>query len=271
MAENSSGVKSSRLFLTLSWSAFTIFVGLIAFLNYLIYPRLYSLSSFLPKVFILFSLVLVFTIGGGLALLTLTSVTGKDFLWPHGKKQITIRVLFPIVVFLGEVLGVRASLIRESYVHLNNSMMLATKKRIKTSRVLILLPHCVQFSECPVKITYDINKCKECGRCIIGDVVKFARKYNVKVSVATGGTLARRVVVQTKPDFIIAVACDRDLTSGINDVYPIPVYGILNIRKYGPCFNTTFDIKELQRVYSLFVNGKKEVVRGKVQMLHQYG
>ena len=67
-------------------------------------------------------------------------------------------------------------------------------------------------------------------------------KYRVPISVATGGTLARRIVVETKPDIIIGVACERDLTSGIQDSYPIPVYGIFNKRPNGPCYDTDVDI-----------------------------
>jgi Uncharacterized conserved protein len=56
--------------------------------------------------------------------------------------------------------------------------------------------------------------------------------------VATGGTIARRIVVQHRPSLIIAVACERDLASGIQDTHPLPVYGILNSRPFGPCLDT---------------------------------
>ena len=40
----------------------------------------------------------------------------------------------------------------------------------------------------------------------------------------------------------MAVACERDLTSGIQDSYPIPVIGVLNERPFGPCRNTRVDL-----------------------------
>jgi len=64
--------------------------------------------------------------------------------------------------------------------------------------------------------------------------------------VATGGTLARRLIVEIKPTLILAVACERDLVSGILDAYPIPVYGILNQRPHGPCNNTTVDLEKVR-------------------------
>ena len=44
---------------------------------------------------------------------------------------------------------------------------------------------------------------------------------------------------------MLAVACERDLTSGIKDCYPLPVIGILNERPFGPCFNTVVDVSKI--------------------------
>jgi hypothetical protein len=88
--------------------------------------------------------------------------------------------------------------------------------------------------------------------------VDLAKKYNVHLSVATGGTLARRRVAESKPEAIIAVACERDLTSGIQDAYPLPVIGILNERPFGPCFNTSVDISKVTEAIEFFANGRCE-------------
>ena len=63
---------------------------------------------------------------------------------------------------------------------------------------------------------------------------------------ATGGTLARRIIVEKRPKAIVAVACEYDLTTGIQDSYPLPVLGILNERPFGPCINTTVDVKKVK-------------------------
>ena len=44
----------------------------------------------------------------------------------------------------------------------------------------------------------------------------------------------------------MAVACELDLTTGIQDTYPIPVIGILNGRPNGPCINTKVDIHQVR-------------------------
>jgi hypothetical protein len=59
----------------------------------------------------------------------------------------------------------------------------------------------------------------------------------------------------------VAVACERDLCSGIQDAYPIPVYGILNQRPHGPCMNTQVDLDELDRVVHYILNGAKNAKR----------
>ena len=79
--------------------------------------------------------------------------------------------------------------------------------------------------------------------------------------IATGGTIARRIVVQTRPRCIIAVACERDLTSGIQDSYPLPVFGVLNQRPHGPCVDTLVPMKALEDAVRIFL--------GLSQPLHQ--
>ena len=83
--------------------------------------------------------------------------------------------------------------------------------------------------------------------------MELSEKYRISISVATGGTLARRIVVEKRPEMIIAVACERDLTSGIQDSYPIPVYGILNRRPFGPCYDTDVDLELVEKGIRTFL------------------
>ena len=84
-----------------------------------------------------------------------------------------------------------------------------------------------------------------------------ADEYGVKIAVATGGTLARRIVVENKPEAIVAVACELDLTTGIQDTYPIPVIGVLNERPYGPCMNTRVDLQKVKEAILYFLEPQK--------------
>jgi len=74
-------------------------------------------------------------------------------------------------------------------------------------------------------------------------------KYkNIDVKIATGGTLARKYVKDLRPDLIIAVACKRDLISGIRDAEPFLVYGVFNKIKNESCINTTVAIEDIYAI-----------------------
>ncbi len=215
-------------------------------------PRLRQIGDFaLWGAFAIAGVVLA-AVGGGLLLITLTAATGIDLLYPHGRTQITMRVLPPVVYALGTlILRIPKDKLRESFVALSNALFWAQAKRgrFKSERLLILLPHCLQWHDCPWKITWSIENCRRCGRCPLGDLVDLHGRNGIYVYVATGGTIARRVVSEAKPTMILAVACPRDLAEGMVDVYPIPVYGILLSRPHGPCFDTKL---ELGRVFDFF-------------------
>ncbi|MHB8709580.1 MAG: DUF116 domain-containing protein, partial [Desulfuromonadales bacterium] len=81
----------------------------------------------------------------------------------------------------------------------------------------------------------------------ISGLAGLAERHGIPMAVATGGTLARKIIVERRPRFILAVACERDLTSGIRDAYPLPVIGVLNSRPHGPCFNTEIILDEVEQ------------------------
>ena len=72
------------------------------------------------------------------------------------------------------------------------------------------------------------------NRCSLGRLRNWQKKHGVMVTLATGGTSARKAVRDLKPGLVVAVACERDLSSGIMDVRGLPVYGIINERPNGP-------------------------------------
>jgi len=243
--------KSKNLFLGLSFISLLIYWFLALFLSILIKP---GIEHFIPQLNLIvqISLILFLTIlSGGLIIIILSVQTGLDLLYPHRKKQITLTTLFPMNVLIGKLFNIKKDRIRFSYIALNNALWAVQSKRLDGSRLLILLPHCLQWIDCPFKITHKIENCQKCGKCSIADVVKIAKKNHIHVAVATGGTLARKIIVDFKPTFIIAVACERDLSIGITEVYPIPVFGILNQRPHGPCINTSLDTQKLEKIIHL--------------------
>lgn len=192
----------------------------------------------------------------GVALLILTLIRGKEVFFATKLRGVVIEVLFPMMIVVGRLLGISKEKVRQSFVEVNNLLVRAKCREGKPRRVLLLMPHCLQYNDCAIKITSDAFKCQACGKCRIKDLVALAKKHDVHLSVATGGTLARRRVAEARPDAIIAVACERDLTSGIQDAYPLPVIGILNERPFGPCFNTSVDISKVSEALEFLSNGR---------------
>ncbi len=194
---------------------------------------------------IVFASVVLFLIGGGLTLV-FTIIRGKNLFFNRRIRGVVIRFLFPLLVLIGKFVGIGKDQVRRAFITINNQLVLTEAKLVKPEKLLILLPQCLQNHECDVRITGNVENCKACGKCKIKDLVELSQKYHISISVATGGTLARRIVVEKKPNMIVAVACERDLTSGIQDTYPLPVYGILNKRPNGPCYDTDVDLERVE-------------------------
>jgi hypothetical protein len=207
---------------------------------------LLSLHPLLPMLLTLFVSIATVILLGGLFLLVLTLLTGRDLFFSQTLRQIVIRYLFPAIIAFGRLLGISRDTLQQSFIALNNQLVQAKKLRVAARRTLLLLPHCIQFFDCAIKITGDVDKCRRCGRCVISGLAGLAAARGIDIAVASGGTLARKIIVERRPQLIIAVACERDLTAGIRDAYPLPVIGVLNQRPHGPCINTEVVLAELE-------------------------
>jgi uncharacterized protein len=201
---------------------------------------------------VVFGAIVLFLIGGGLTLV-FTIIRGKNLFFNRKIRGVVIRFLFPLLVMVGKLIGIGKDEVRRAFIAINNQLVLGEARRVAPQKILVLLPQCIQNHECAVRITGNVKNCKGCGKCKIKNLVELSEKYGLSISVATGGTLARKIVIDTRPEIIIGVACERDLTSGIQDTYPIPVYGILNKRPHGPCYDTDVDLELVERGIAAFL------------------
>jgi uncharacterized protein len=239
-------------FLAFCWGSLFLFLVCGALFYYLVSMRLRSIDIWLDRAVALALIVGSLTLFGGLFLITLTALTGIDLLYPHDKRSVTVKMLFPIAAALSQILGVNRNILRTSFVKVNNALTTAQKARIRGQRILVLLPHCLQIDICKRKLTTDVNNCMRCGKCPVGNLISLGERMGLSIEVVNGGTLARRKVAMMKPDGIVAVACEVDLTLGIQDVYPIPVFGVINDRPHGPCYNTCVDMGLVEEGITFF-------------------
>ncbi|HIU64048.1 MAG TPA: DUF116 domain-containing protein, partial [Candidatus Avacidaminococcus intestinavium] len=232
-----------RIFISLTILGI-LFIALITYCFWRVsQPGLADINAYLPTLFgvvggILIAIFLCAVLGIVLAVMGIPII---PILYVWGWK--TVNIFFPLAVFLGRVFNLPRQRIEQSFIELSNHLVRNQKIKVTPKQLLILTPHCIQLDTCPYKITRDIKNCHKCGRCNVGALLTLAERYDINMAVVNGGTLARQVVKNIRPRAIIAVACERDLTSGIQDVFPLPVLGVLNERPCGPCFNTRVDLK----------------------------
>ena len=116
-----------------------------------------------------------------------------------------IRCIFPIISNMGKFAGISKDEIRKIFIKINNAYIYSNKYSFNSEDLIILIPHCIQNHNCKLKVTNDIDNCKKCGMCKINELLQLKEKYNTKIFIATGGTLARKVIIDNKPKAVIAV------------------------------------------------------------------
>lgn len=249
--DNSQPEKRTFIFLLLL--ACVVLVGTAVLLWLIPFVGFANIHPKLPLIMaILFASIVLFLIGGGLTLV-FTIIRGKNLFFNRRIRGVVIRFLFPILILVGKCVGIGVDRVRRSFIAINNQLVFAEARQVTPDKLLLLLPQCLQNHDCTVRVTGNIENCEACGKCKIKNLVAISHKYDVTTSVATGGTLARRIVREKRPDLIIGVACERDLSSGIQDTYPIPVFGILNSRPNGPCYDTDVSLELVERGMTFFL------------------
>lgn len=167
--------------------------------------------------------------------------------------RLLVHELYPPLLWLTGFITPDRDALNGAYVELNNTIIQGLVGQAAPERTLLLLPHCLQWFDCPHKVAGDGSRCVACGRCLIGDLKAMTQEMGLPLVIATGGTLARKAIRENRPELIIAVACERDLAAGIYDMRRLPVVGLLNQRPEGPCRNTRVDMEALRALIARFV------------------
>jgi len=246
ITELTSSVKVRLIVLLLS--VFLCMIAGVFFLLWASYSGITEIHNLLLKVFIVILCVIVSFIFVCTITLFLTVIKNKGSTATKLARAIAIRILFPFLLAVSRLLRIDQDEIRRIFIIINNKLVFSFISSVYNGKVLLLLPHCIQHHECDVRLIYDPQNCKGCGKCKIKDIISLSSRYEIIVAVATGGTLARKIVMSYRPAFIVAVACERDLVSGIQDTYPLPVVGILNKRPNGPCFDTDISLDLIDNI-----------------------
>ncbi len=245
------------LFLGFSSMALFIAISIILFMWYMTKPRLLEIGHNLPTVIGVIVGILVIAWVLEYLLIVLSVITERN-LFPfrirNGKR---IALLFSLSLRLGRLFGISKDRISNSFVKVNNALVRGREKWIDNKNLLILLPRCIQNFRCKQRVIEDIDNCKDCGECIITQFKSLRERYKLNINVVTGGNIARKIIGRLKPSVILAVACERELVSGIEDIGFISVIGITNYRPEGPCKNTMVDMEEVDKTIKFLFKNRK--------------
>jgi hypothetical protein len=213
-------------------------LAMIAMGWYLIKPRIDQISPYLSifaGLFIIFVTVLSLFI---VLLESIAIINGRKSLFPYRLIEKSVLSILPKAIWLGGRFGISRDKVGNSFIKVHNSITKSHADTLNPDRLLILLPRCLK---------------KEAKERIIDKTQGNA----LKVLTVAGGEQARAAITQYRPTLILALACERDLMSGIKDVAEkIPVLAIPNKRPEGPCKNTDFSIDELEETL-IFITGMR--------------
>ena len=163
---------------------------------------------------------------------------GKSLL-PYVWTERSLLALLPRSVWLGRKVGISRDRVSNSFIKVHNGILKAYADRLDAERLLILLPRCLE-------------------KGTRSQIVDRLNGLAAKMVTASGGEEARKAIRENRPSVIVAIACERDLISGLKDVADkIPVLAIPNKRPQGPCKNTQLPIEELDAALN-FLAGRKE-------------
>lgn len=247
------GSSRKRLFIGLICGACALVCAFLALLWFIPYVGLRNLHPNAPVILgVVIGVLLLLVLWASLGLVA-SIVVKRPLPMARRMRGLTVKLLLPLMSLLGRALGFSKEDIHTSFIKVNNELVLRELGRYAPDRVLLLMPHCLQNSRCDMRLTYDMDNCKRCGLCPIAGLLDLRDRFGVHLAIATGGTIARRIVVEKRPKIIIAVACYRDLSSGIQDTYPLPVFGVLNERPNGPCLDTLVPLDRLEEALRRFL------------------
>ncbi|HEU5217493.1 MAG TPA: DUF116 domain-containing protein [Gemmatimonadales bacterium] len=223
-----------RLFFVWSAAALAVCLGVVALALYLLGPRLALIHPAITSA--LWTGLAITAIGlwawWGVILLSFRfdRVLLPGALAERGLFLRLMRVTSKVAGRFG-----RRDWVENAAVRVYNGLASNRASKVGPGELLLLIPRCLS------KQTLD-------------GVLAVAGRYRVPVFVATRGQLARRVIRERRPRAVVAVACERDMVSGLPDVAGrVPVLGLTMTLPSGPCRDAVLDLEQLEGWVRKFV------------------
>ena len=119
--------------------------------------------------------------------------------------------------------------VEHAAIDIYNTLAVRRGRKVGKGELLVLIPRCL-------------------SKQALDGVLEIAGRYEVPVFVATRGQLARRVIRERRPRAVVAVACERDMMTGLRDVAgKLPVLGLTMQLPNGPCRDAVLDLPQMEQ------------------------
>ncbi|MGA2383914.1 MAG: DUF116 domain-containing protein [Gemmatimonadales bacterium] len=223
-----------RRFFVYAALTLAIVAGVFFLTLYLLGPRLATLWAPLPRVLVLALAALTVIAWAWFALLV-ASYYGPALLLPERlAERGPFLALMRWTSQVARRFGVR-DWVEHAAVEVFNGLAVRRGRKVGKGELLVLIPRCLS---------------KEA----LDGILDVAGRYDVPVFVATRGQLARRAIRERRPRAVVAVACERDMVSGLHDVAAkVPVLGLTMRLPSGPCKDAAVDVAKLESWVKSFV------------------
>lgn len=195
---------------------------------YLLTPRLAQLASWVPRTLYIADALLAAAGAVWLALIGISYVTDRALLPSRFAERGLLLKTLRLSSRVGELFGVQRDWTDNAAVAVYNRLAWAREWRVRANELLILIPRCL-------------------SRAALDGVMDIAKRYDVATFVATRGAYARQAIRERRPKAVVAVACERDMVSGLRDVAGrLPVLGLTMQLPNGPCKDASLDLAKME-------------------------
>ncbi len=146
-------------------------------------------------------------------------------LWPMLPRVLWL--LMSLTSYVSRAFGKR-DWVEHAAIDVYNTLAERRRRTVGSGELLVLIPRCL-------------------SKQALDGVLAIAGRYQVPVFVATRGQLARRVIRERRPRAVVAVACERDMMTGLRDVAGrLPVLGLTMRLPNGPCRDAMLDLDVME-------------------------
>jgi hypothetical protein len=216
------------LFFGVASLTLAVVLGVLAALLFLLAPRLGQVYGPLPAA--LWVAWTVVAVGSVLwfALLVISHYARFNLLPERLLERGPFLQLMNVTSYVARVLSLRDR-VEHAAIDVYNALALRRGRKLGRGELLVLIPRCL-------------------SKDALDGVLDIAGRYDVPVFVATRGQLARRAIRERRPRAVVAVACERDMTTGLRDVAgKLPVLGLTMRLPNGPCRDAELDLDVMEK------------------------